>query len=177
MRGQGGIYEGVISTYREESSVPVRAVVAQPEVSVRSEASHGWDSAYRVSDAAPSSWKESFVQNSFRETPEWVRHVILNSCLKSNLFRDAATSPKLDRLSHLFIEADLRVLNRKSDLLSAMKFSPALSSAPLFDETVHADENDFVDCGAFLAYACCASVVYFESCCHRFYVCFRFFPV
>jgi hypothetical protein len=71
----------------------------------------------------------------------------LNSCLKSNLFKDAATSPKLDRLVKLFSDADLRNTFSGNEAISAMKFPLGLSSSPSFDETVHADESDFVDCG------------------------------
>lgn len=108
----------------------------------------GGDNVYSSSADVATSWKDNFVHSSFRETPDWVRSVILNSCYKSNLFRDAATSPKLERLVHLFTEADLRVIGRGNDFVSSMKFPPTLSNSPAFEETVHADENDFVDCGA-----------------------------
>ncbi len=136
----------MISTYREESALPPRAIVPQQiEHGARPEAGQ-WDQPY-IADVSPASWKETFVQTTFRDAPDWVRHVILNSCLKSNLFRDSATSPKLERLARLFGDADLRVLYRDSEFVSSIKFPPGLSSSPVFDETVHADENDFVDCG------------------------------
>jgi hypothetical protein len=167
VRGPGGIYEGVISTYREESTVATRAAVVQQVdiTTARSESGYGWDNSYGYSaeatSAATTSWKEIFVKSAFRDTPEWVRSVILNSCYKSNLFRDSATSPKLERLAHLFGDADLRVLGRGSESISSMKFPPQLSTTPVFDETVHADESDFIDCGAYLKRPCscfCSSV-------------------
>ena len=170
MLGPGGIYEGVISTYREgDNGVQVQAQRApnpsllQPLTDTSgntsaSDAVASWEQAYSqaVADGGGGGrWREALVVKALRDAPDWVQRLVVASCNKSNLFRDAATSPKLDRLARLLAEADLRAGGGPGggegdrELAAAMRFPfpPSLSTAPVVEETVHADEAEFVDCG------------------------------